>query len=92
LQNNKKIYHASVAKQKLKSLYEFSNIFFGFSIFSLIHTFKIKKCIWRKYSVFSFFFDRQPKNIKKISLFNSGYFNSEQEFSIFPLFFFVKPS
>ena len=91
MQNNKKIYYASVAKQKTTtSLYELSN-FLVFQFFFSYSYVPIKKNvsgvnIWS----FSFFLTIKTKKLIKNILVNSGYFKSKQEFSIFHLFLFVK--
>jgi hypothetical protein len=83
-----------VAKQKITvSLYEFSNFFWVFLNFFFLFIHVNKKNvsgvnIWS----FPFFLTIKQKKYKENIFVNSGYFKSKQEFSIFPLFFFVKPS
>ncbi len=86
------MYHASMAKQKITvSLYEYSNSFFCFSNFFLFIHLESKNV--SGVNIWSFpFLDHQTKNIKKISLFNSSYLKSEQEFFNFSLIFLCKPS
>jgi hypothetical protein len=88
-----------MAKQKMVSvcisnIFSFSiffgfSIFFFFSLFGNIHTFPIKKYVWRKYGLFfSFLSDHQNKKYKRKFLCKFWLFQGEQSFKFFPYFSF----
>ncbi len=62
--------------------------FLVFQIFFLFIHLKSKKNISGVTFLVSLSGDQQNKKLIKIIFVNSGYFKSEKEFSIFPLFFF----
>ncbi len=88
MQNNKKCTPVWQNKKNL-SLYEFPN-FFDFRIFPF-NPYILKQKIYLAsiYGSFSFLFGHQNKKLIKNIFVNSGYLKSKQEFSIFPLLFFV---